>query len=195
MEAVDGEYQTFKCRDGAYVREHFFGKYPELREMVADDVRRGHLAPEPRRPRSAQGLRGVLGGDEARGPADGDPREDGQGLRHGRGGRGQEHRPPAEEDAARGAARSSATASRSRSPTTSWTKMPYYRPAPDSPEAKYMRERAREAGRAAAAAPAQEQRKLEAPQARRLQAAARGDGRRPRDLHDDGVRAHPDQAR
>jgi pyruvate dehydrogenase E1 component len=35
MEAVDGEYQNFKARDGAYVREHFFGKYPELRQMVA----------------------------------------------------------------------------------------------------------------------------------------------------------------
>ena len=30
-EAVDGEYQKFKSRDGAYVREHFFGKYPELK--------------------------------------------------------------------------------------------------------------------------------------------------------------------
>jgi pyruvate dehydrogenase E1 component len=35
-EAVDGEYQVFKARDGAYVREHFFGKYPKLREMVAN---------------------------------------------------------------------------------------------------------------------------------------------------------------
>jgi pyruvate dehydrogenase E1 component len=35
MEAVDGEYQNFKARDGAYVREHFFGKSPELRQMVA----------------------------------------------------------------------------------------------------------------------------------------------------------------
>ncbi|MGB0713259.1 MAG: pyruvate dehydrogenase (acetyl-transferring), homodimeric type, partial [Gammaproteobacteria bacterium] len=34
-EAVDGEYQTFKARGGAYTREHFFGKYPELKEMVA----------------------------------------------------------------------------------------------------------------------------------------------------------------
>ncbi|HEX6634906.1 MAG TPA: pyruvate dehydrogenase (acetyl-transferring), homodimeric type, partial [Usitatibacter sp.] len=34
-EAVDGEYQKFKSRDGAYVREHFFGKYPELKERVA----------------------------------------------------------------------------------------------------------------------------------------------------------------
>ena len=35
-ECVDGEYQTYKARDGAYVREHFFGKYPELKEMVAN---------------------------------------------------------------------------------------------------------------------------------------------------------------
>jgi pyruvate dehydrogenase E1 component len=35
-EAVDGEYQAYKAKDGAYVRENFFGKYPELREMVAN---------------------------------------------------------------------------------------------------------------------------------------------------------------
>jgi pyruvate dehydrogenase E1 component len=36
-EAVDGEYQVYKAsRDGAFIREHFFGKYPELREMVAN---------------------------------------------------------------------------------------------------------------------------------------------------------------
>ncbi len=35
-EAVDGEYQAFKAKGGAYTREHFFGKYPELKEMVAD---------------------------------------------------------------------------------------------------------------------------------------------------------------
>ena len=35
-EAVDGEYQKFKSRDGAYVREKFFGKYPELAAMVAN---------------------------------------------------------------------------------------------------------------------------------------------------------------
>jgi pyruvate dehydrogenase E1 component len=42
MECVDGDYQTFKARDGAYVREHFFGKYPELLKMVStwsdDDI-------------------------------------------------------------------------------------------------------------------------------------------------------------
>ena len=35
-ECVDGEYQDFKSKNGAYVREHFFGKYPELKALVAD---------------------------------------------------------------------------------------------------------------------------------------------------------------
>jgi pyruvate dehydrogenase E1 component len=35
MEALDGDYQTYKSRSGAYVRDHFFGAYPELKEMVA----------------------------------------------------------------------------------------------------------------------------------------------------------------
>ena len=35
-ECVDGEYQTFKARDGTYIREHFFGRYPETAAMVAD---------------------------------------------------------------------------------------------------------------------------------------------------------------
>jgi len=34
-ETVDGEYQAMKARDGAYVREKFFGKYPETRELVS----------------------------------------------------------------------------------------------------------------------------------------------------------------
>jgi len=33
-EVVDGEYQAYKAKDGAYVRQHFFGKYPELLAMV-----------------------------------------------------------------------------------------------------------------------------------------------------------------
>jgi len=35
MEAVDGQYQVFKARDGAHVREHFFGVDPVLRDRVA----------------------------------------------------------------------------------------------------------------------------------------------------------------
>ena len=36
MECVDGDYQTFKSQNGAYVRDHFFGKYPELLALVSD---------------------------------------------------------------------------------------------------------------------------------------------------------------
>ncbi|SFE37168.1 pyruvate dehydrogenase (acetyl-transferring), homodimeric type [Roseivivax sediminis] len=35
-ETIDGDYQTFKAKDGAYIREHFFGKYPETAELVKD---------------------------------------------------------------------------------------------------------------------------------------------------------------
>jgi len=35
-EALDGDYQNYKAKGGAYTREHFFGKYPELRQMVAN---------------------------------------------------------------------------------------------------------------------------------------------------------------
>lgn len=36
METIDGDYQNFRAKDGAYIREHFFAKYPELKAMVAD---------------------------------------------------------------------------------------------------------------------------------------------------------------
>ena len=35
-ETVDGEYQAYKANDGAYVREKFFGKHPELKALVAN---------------------------------------------------------------------------------------------------------------------------------------------------------------
>ncbi len=42
METLDGEYQSFKAKDGAYVRSHFFGKHPKTLEMVSqmsdDDI-------------------------------------------------------------------------------------------------------------------------------------------------------------
>lgn len=52
-ECVDGEYQRFSVADGAYIRKHFFGKYPELLELVKDmsdkeleNLRRGGLDPQ-----------------------------------------------------------------------------------------------------------------------------------------------------
>jgi len=35
-ECVDGDFQTFKAKDGAYLRKEFFGKYPELLALVSD---------------------------------------------------------------------------------------------------------------------------------------------------------------
>ena len=35
-ECVDGEYQAFKAKGGKYVREKFFGKYPELKQLVSN---------------------------------------------------------------------------------------------------------------------------------------------------------------
>jgi pyruvate dehydrogenase E1 component len=53
METVDGDYQAFKANDGAYVRKHFFGRDPRTLEMVAklsdDDIwnlRRGGHDPQ-----------------------------------------------------------------------------------------------------------------------------------------------------
>ncbi len=41
-EALDGDYQNYRAKGGAYVREHFFGKYPELEKitenMTDDDI-------------------------------------------------------------------------------------------------------------------------------------------------------------
>jgi pyruvate dehydrogenase E1 component len=52
-ETIDGDYQTFKSKDGAYIREHFFGKYPETAALVEDwtddqiwALRRGGHDPE-----------------------------------------------------------------------------------------------------------------------------------------------------
>jgi pyruvate dehydrogenase E1 component len=35
-ECVDGDFQSFKAKGGAYLRQEFFGKYPELLELVSD---------------------------------------------------------------------------------------------------------------------------------------------------------------
>ena len=102
-EVVDGEYQAYKASlDGAFVREHFFGKYPELKAMVAhltnDDIfrlnRGGH---DPHKVYAAYWEAVHHQGAAHRGP-----RQDGQGLRHGPRRRRPEHHAPAEEDGPRG---------------------------------------------------------------------------------------------
>ena len=83
-----------------------------------EDERRGHLAPQPRRPRSAEGLRGVPPRGQPPGPADRAARQDRQGLRHGQERRGQEHRAPDQEAGRRGRARVPRPLRTSRSRTT-----------------------------------------------------------------------------
>ena len=104
-ECVDGEYQNFKAKGGAYTRENFFGKYPELKEMVAnmsdDDIwrlnRGGHDYQKVWNAYNAA--------VESQGPADRDPREDREGFPDGPLGRKPEHHAPAEEARRRGAER------------------------------------------------------------------------------------------
>src|SRR6185295_13501516 len=52
-ECVDGQYQKYKASDGKYIRDHFFGKYPELLKLVENlsdeklrKLRRGGHDPE-----------------------------------------------------------------------------------------------------------------------------------------------------
>ena len=96
-EVVDGEYQTYVTKDGAYIRQHFFGKYPELLELVAhlsDDellrLRRG--GHDPRKVYNA-----YKAAVETNGQPDRDPGPHHQGLRPGRSRRRPQHHPPAEE--------------------------------------------------------------------------------------------------
>ena len=97
-DCVDGEYQTFKSRDGAYVREHFFGSDPRLLERVA------HMSDEEiwllnRGGHDQQKVyRRLPRGRRPHRPADGDPRQDDQGLRDGRLRRGPDDHPPGQED-------------------------------------------------------------------------------------------------
>ena len=50
-ECVDGDYQAFKAKGGAYLRQEFFGKYPELLELVQRQDRRATGESASRRPR------------------------------------------------------------------------------------------------------------------------------------------------
>jgi pyruvate dehydrogenase complex dehydrogenase (E1) component len=52
MECNDGDYQSFKANDGAYVRKNFFGRDPRTLKMVEmsdDDIWRSTAAATTRR--------------------------------------------------------------------------------------------------------------------------------------------------
>ena len=84
---VDGKYQTLGAKDGAYNLAHFFAEDPEARALVSPYVRSRNRRAEARRPRLPQTLCGLRGGEEDERPADGDPRQDQEGIRNGRRGR------------------------------------------------------------------------------------------------------------
>ena len=187
-ETVDGEYQNYKANDGALRAQALLRQAPEGGRAGRAHERRGHLAPEPRRPRSAQGLRGVRGGGEAQGPAHGDPRQDHQGLRPGQAGPGQEPDAPAEED-------------RHRDHQGDARPVRHPDPGRQARRAAVLHSAGRRAGDEVPARAAQGARRLPAAAAREgrsgsrgpalecLRAAPEGLGRRPRDLHHHGVRA------
>ena len=138
-EAVDGEYQKFKSRDGAYVREKFFGKYPELREMVAkmSDAeiwrlnRGGH---DPHKVYAAyasamkhEGQPTVILAKTVKGYGMGTVGE-GKNIAH------QQKKMPIE------ALRQFRDRFEIPIADDKLADLPYYRPTPDSPEGKYIRE-------------------------------------------------------
>ena len=144
-EAVDGEYQAYQVRGGAYTREHFFGKYPELLEMVEtmsdDDIwrlnRGGH---DPHKVYAAYaaavehtGQPTVILAKTVKGYGTGEAGE-GQNVTH------QMH------DMAESALR--AFRDRFQIPISDDEigKAPFYTPDPDSPEIQYMHERRRALG-------------------------------------------------
>ena len=144
-EAVDGEYQAYQVRGGAYTREHFFGKYPELLEMVAtmsdEDIwrlnRGGH---DPHKVYAAYaaamehtGQPTVILAKTVKGYGMGEAGE-GQNVTH------QMH------DMAESALR--AFRDRFGIPISDEEigKAPFYLPEPDSPEMRYLHERRRALG-------------------------------------------------
>ncbi|MGZ5033848.1 MAG: pyruvate dehydrogenase (acetyl-transferring), homodimeric type, partial [Usitatibacter sp.] len=138
-EAVDGEYQKFKSRDGAYVREHFFGKYPELKARVAnmsdEDIwrlnRGGH---DPHKVYAAyaaavkhKGQPTVILAKTVKGYGMGAVGE-GKNIAH------QQKKMPIE------ALRQFRDRFNIPIPDDRLAEIPYYKPAEDAPEMKYLRE-------------------------------------------------------
>jgi pyruvate dehydrogenase E1 component len=145
MECVDGEYQNFKAKGGAYTREHFFGKYAELKEMVAnlsdDDIwrlnRGGH---DPHKVFNA--YRAAV---EHKGQPTVILAKTVKGYGMGRAGEGLNitHQQKKLDDAALREFRD-----RFNIPVSDAeiAEVPYYRPAEDSEEIRYLRERRRSLG-------------------------------------------------
>ncbi|GMA84755.1 hypothetical protein GCM10025868_00050 [Angustibacter aerolatus] len=141
----DGDYQTYRANDGAYIREHFFGRDPRTRRMVEnlsdDDIWKAQAG----RARLPEDVRRVPGGHAAHRAADGGARADHQGLRPRPALRRPQRHPPDEEGDARRPEACCATACASRSATSRLEAdpylPPYYHPGEQDETIQYLRER------------------------------------------------------
>jgi pyruvate dehydrogenase E1 component len=139
-EAVDGEYQNFKAKGGAYTREHFFGKYPELKAMVAnmsdEDIwqlkRGGHDSSKVynayRAATEHQGQPTVILAKTVKGYGMGEAGE-GQNITH------------QQKKMAENALKEFRDRFHIPVPDEKVADAPFYKPAEDSPEIKYLHER------------------------------------------------------
>ncbi|HEU5478385.1 MAG TPA: pyruvate dehydrogenase (acetyl-transferring), homodimeric type [Candidatus Tumulicola sp.] len=145
-ECVDGDYQTFKSRDGKYVREAFFGRYPETAALVADWTddqiwalqRGGHDSPKVyaayRRAVEHRGQPTVILAKTIKGYGMGAAGE----------ARNIAHQAKKMEVEAMRAFRDRFAIPLSDAEIE---KIPFYKPAEDSPEMRYLREREQTLGR------------------------------------------------
>lgn len=144
-EALDGDYQAYKAKGGAYTREHFFGKYPELLEMVAnmsdEDIwrlnRGGH---DPIKVYAAykaamehRGQPTVILAKTVKGYGMGEAGE-GQNITH------------SQKKMAENALRQFRDRFNIPIPDEQLASTPYYKPGPDSEEMKYLHERRKALG-------------------------------------------------
>jgi pyruvate dehydrogenase E1 component len=139
-QAVDGDYQNYKVRGGAYTREHFFGAHPELLEMVAnltdDDIwhlNRGGHDPQKIYAAYAAAVKHedqptVILAKTVKGYGMGEAGE-GQNITHQQKKMGQN------------ALRVFRDRYRIPIPDEQLLEAPFYKPADDSPEIRYMHER------------------------------------------------------
>jgi pyruvate dehydrogenase E1 component len=144
-ECVDGQYQDFKSKNGAYVRQHFFGAYPELLELVADmsdddiwNLNRGGHDPVKVYAAYAAAVRHtgqptVILAKTVKGYGMGEAGE-GQNITH------------QQKKMAEAALRVFRDRFNLSIPDDQLLDYPYQRPADDSPEARYLHERRRALG-------------------------------------------------
>ena len=173
-ECVDGEYQDFRSKNGAYIREHFFGKYPELRELVAD-MSDGDIWALRRGGHDSTKVYAAYAAAVKHRSADRHSGQDRQGLWHGRVGRGPDDRPSGQEDDPRRAPAIPRPVS-DPDPGRANRGDTFIRFSEDSPELTYLRERRQGVGRLPAQPPGQVRRARHSA-AHHLRPSAQGVGR------------------